>query len=579
MIDFQKTDTKIVTGSLRVLMGFKSVRSELVFVILLIAGLGLLKLDDLYAKGSSASQVSCGNSIKSLKNARFSDSYKPLGAGVYVIDTNVLYTDPEVISKLDRKGVVFIIPRPVIGELDRHKSLHDERAPIAREISRNLRRLIDGAKEGVQVKLPKGGTLIFTDASDSASWPASFDKAKVDDRIVVLAKQIQDRNVEKKVFVLSGDNNVLISAKSIGLRYLSLKPEVDKKAAEELMSGPVVVDLAPSIESEYTQFNGRYLSLEDAGRMGLSRDVELYPNQFVIFGKTDELENLSIENAAARIRRYIETKDGPVLAALHIKEIAELAIQPRNIEQLMALDLLVDPKVKLVTLGGRAGTGKTLLTLAAGIAETAVFKEHPLYKDGIILTRPIAITGDDIGFLPGDVEAKMAPLVAAFRDNLSVIVEEFRKRDFRTNPKHLNNGVKKSHNSGNGKSVTSEDFADENVAVKEVVDKLMKSPLVSIQTITYARGRTLPNVMLIIDEAQNLTLHELRTIVTRAGEGTKVVLLGDVDQIDKKFLGPLNNGLIIAATRARGYNRAGHVTLTNGERSELATWASEAFQP
>ena len=255
-------------------------------------------------------------------------------------------------------------------------------------------------------------------------------------------------------------------------------------------------------------------------------EKQLHPNQFVML-----ISNANEKKTAlARFKSY----NSPLMSVGHYKEGA-WGVKPRNKEQLFAMDLLMDSEIDLLTLVGKAGSGKTLCAIAAGLAQT-LDSEDPLYKK-VIVSRPVQPLGKDIGFLPGTMEEKMTPWLAPIEDNLQYLM-------------------------GND---------------KETLQMYMNKGVIEIEALTYIRGRSISNAFIIIDEAQNLTNHELKTIVTRVGEGTKIVFTGDIEQIDNVYIDETTNGLTNAVEKFKQHDLSGHVTLRKGERSKVATLAAKVL--
>lgn len=501
---------------------------------------------------------------------------------IYVVDTNILYHYPELLTDWGERR--FIISRTALQEGDRHKGdvQNQERARTAREVGRNLRKLINKQQDNdsYTVDLDKGGSIAFTEVTDQFPFPSGLKRESADDRILALALELQRHNPNKQIVLLTNDNYLANKAFTVGVRFEGAEVKIDAKTAQEMMEGSLSATTDAAGIAALTRLNS--LGLEEAYEMGLDREIVPYDNQFVIFhdAKEDHNAPFNFEQAAARIWRFHTTRDGEkVFAPVRRQEIQSLitksiGIEPLNPEQIMAFDLLVDRRIKLVTLAGTAGTGKTLLTLVAGLAQSSLLLNGKGLFEKIILTRPHQVTGEDMGALPGTIEEKMAPFMGPFRDNFAFIIEQMRIKAARDGLDSLNNGVTGKKAVGKGLSLEDDILSDAS-PVKEIVARLMKSDFISTEAIAYARGRTWRNSLVIIDEAQNLTPHETMTLLTRAGEGTKIVLLGDLQQIDKRILNRTNNGLIITASKFSGTHLAGHVTLKNGERSELATMAAE----
>jgi PhoH-like ATPase len=489
-----------------------------------------------------------------------------LNLPIYIIDTNILLSHPNILDELSDKTI--IIPRSVIRELDRQKNLNDDRSRTSRAISIQLRKLLETSKDG-RTDLARGGTLEFAEVSKNFEWPDSLDPKTADDRIIALGLERHALNRESKIIILSNDNNLAILAKSLGLETSLYESSLNSRVSEEILSTPLVVPTLDKNLNYLSEPTTTTLSLERAWEFGLPKDIVPHENQFISF-ESQNASNLGfdLQETLSLIWRFHTTSSGKqVFAPVHRKEIMNLVIKPRNKEQVMAADLLLDSRIRLVSLSGPAGTGKTLLTLAAGMSQSEIFAKKAAFKR-IILTRPNQVTGSEMGYLPGSLSEKMAPFMGPFKDNFAVFVEAYKREHLR-----IANGIERE----TAKMLSSKDLVSEKNSVKELVERIM-TEIVSVEAITFSRGRSWDDTLLIIDEAQNLTLHETKTIITRAGEGTKVVLLGDVDQIDNKVLNLLNNGLVITASRFRGKNLAGHVSLTQGERSELATMASELLK-
>jgi PhoH-like ATPase len=490
---------------------------------------------------------------------------------IYVLDTNILHSDPEALDTLADKHV--IIPRTVIKELDRHKSeRNSDRSFTARKASARIAEISEKYESQNFIPLEGGGDLTFAEVSENFKWPSGFDPEKPDDRIVALALEIQRANPNYKVVVLTRDNNAAILSRSVGLLAQKLSVKVNPEVVREIFDGPVVVK---ATNEQLAKLPEKAMTLDEATQWGLSKDAELFENQFVLFEPSTREENFDLKVELTRVWRYRKSKDGkPLLIPVRRNEIASLVISPLNVDQIMAFELLLDPRVDLVSLSGKAGTGKTLLTLVAGLVQSPLISSKSHFEQ-IILTRPNQVTGADMGFLPGTLKEKMDPFLGPFEDNFRVIIEAL--RDERHSESFINSVLphRKGSHGSLGKGLSYDDIVNQRNSVKSIVDKIKDSDFFSVQAIAYSRGRSWKNTLLIVDEAQNLSLHEVKTILTRAGEGTKVVLLGDVFQIDNRSLNQTNNGLMIAASRFRGKHLAGHVNLRIGERSDLASMASE----
>lgn len=456
----------------------------------------------------------------------------------YVLDTNVLLSDPNSLLSFEEHDV--IIPMVVLEELDRHKSRPDEVGRNARQVTRTLDGLRErgGLYEGV--KLNQGGTLRVgrMDAIKDVQLPG-LEPGKPDNMIIAFAKQTEG------AILVSKDINVRIKCDSIGVKcedYLKMRVADDP---HKFYRGVEVIELEEELV-DYFFIHGKLdLPLASNGK-----PHKLYPNQVVVLKHTE-----AGQTTKSALAKCIDPNKPLVPVA---KYESAFGLVPRNKEQAFSLDLLFDENIKLLTLVGPSGTGKTLLALAAGLEQLKGLG-NPSYAryDKLIVTRPVQPVGKDIGFLPGTLEEKMEPWIAPVRDNLNFLMDSRRNR-----PKRKNRGPQ----SGGGKPET-----DDNMYLKLMQER----GLIEIEAITFIRGRSIPNALIVIDEAQNLSMHELKTIITRVGDGTKIILTGDIEQIDNVHVDVFTNGLTYAVERFKDHAIAGHVTLIKGERSELATLASK----
>lgn len=470
----------------------------------------------------------------------------------YAVDTNVLLTDPRSIFSFEENDV--IIPMAVLEELDRHKSRQDDVGRNARQVNRLLDEMrSDGNGLMNGVTLPSGGTLRIVSIDNLAlkDMPVELQAPKVDNLIIAFmlkANAIAKAEKSEPPVLVSKDINVRIKCDSLGIKcedYLKMRITDN---AEKLYTGVAVVDVEESVVNDFFKQKGE-LELSQLG----ATDKTFCPNQIVV------LKSSSGGQTSSAITKFVQP-DEDNLSAKFVS-LAKLdnvfGLKPRNKEQTFAIDLLFDPDIKLLTLTGNSGVGKTLITLAAALEQTvglASSKEYQRY-DKLIVTRPVQPVGKDIGFLPGTLEEKMEPWIAPIRDNLNFLMSG--KRGNRRRGSVVDGSGKPSFDNG------------------EYLSLAQKSGVIEIEAITYIRGRSIPNAFIIIDECQNLTPHELKTIVTRAGDGTKIVLLGDIEQIDNSHVDIFTNGLTHAIEKFKDSNIAGHVTLLKGERSKLATLASK----
>jgi PhoH-like ATPase len=432
---------------------------------------------------------------------------------LFVLDTNVLLHDPRAINSFQDNDVV--IPIVVIEELDKFKKGVDEIGRNARQVSRILDEYRQKGNLSQGVRLDCGGELrVELNHQSPQHLPSELIATKADNRILATALNLKHDNLP--VILVTKDTNLRIKADAVGLRAEDY--ESDTIMIDELYSGEMELAVEPgAIEEFYAR-----------GELPAA-DPKPHPNQFAL------IKNIANPSQTA-LARYSQQKQAlvPVLSVKH----GVWGITARNKQQQFALDLLLNDDIRLVTLVGRAGTGKTLLALAAGLdraIETRSFQR-------LVVSRPVFPMGKDIGFLPGDIEEKLKPWMQPIRDNLDFLV---------------------GSSGGPGR-----------VKGKKDLQSLFDLGMIEVEPLTYIRGRSMPNQYLIVDEAQNLTPHEIKTIITRAGEGTKVVLTGDPYQIDNPYIDSESNGLTYVVERFKEEPIAGHITLVKGERSDLAELAA-----
>ncbi len=434
----------------------------------------------------------------------------------FLLDTNVLLHDANSLFSFEDNEV--ILPLPVIEELDRFKKDASENGRNARQVSRDLDRL---RKQGVLtnggVELANGGRLrvVVTRNNCLDQLPHELRNPCVDHQILAIALQEKQRTQNAAVLVTK-DINLRIKAHAVGLTAEDY--ETDKVSFDTLFSGVEQLDL--SSEQIDLFFHHQKLSRFSA---------QLAPNTCVTLNALDNDNQKGIARYDAGYQALVPLQTLP--------GDGFWGITPRNLEQKFAFELLSHPDIHLVTLVGQAGTGKTLMALAAGLQ---MVTEANLYSR-LLVSRPVFPMGRDLGFLPGDVEEKLAPWMQPINDNLDLL---------------LNDGRSK----GKGQRRHQE---------------LKEMGIISVEPLTYIRGRSIPRQYMIVDEAQNLTPHEVKTIITRAGEGSKIVLTGDPEQIDNPYVDASSNGLTYVVERFRNNPLAGHIQLHKGERSALANAACE----
>ncbi|MBN1988141.1 MAG: PhoH family protein [Bacteroidales bacterium] len=431
---------------------------------------------------------------------------------IFVLDTNVLLHDYKCIYNFQENDIV--IPIVTLEELDKFKKGNEMINFHAREFARELDRLSGDNLFNGGISLGKGhGKLrVETGKPFSEEMLESFSEKSPDHRILAIADYIKRQNPDVPVILVSKDINLRMKSKSLRIDaqdYLSDKVQDVDTLKKEIETLDGVDDAV--IQKLYDSFQVESASVK----------AKPFPNQYFIF-KGAKSSALAHYHAGTQVYNRVE-------------KMRAFGIEPRNSEQAFALDALLRPEVQLVALTGKAGTGKTLLALAAALQQESGFNQ-------ILLARPIvALANRDLGFLPGDVNDKIGPYMQPLFDNLTVIKNKF-------------------------KSTSKETMQIEEM---QRMERLMISPL------AYIRGRSLSNVFFIVDEAQNLTPHEIKTIITRAGEGTKMVFTGDIHQIDHPYLDMKSNGLTYLSDKMHGQEIFAHVNLVKGERSYLAELASD----
>jgi PhoH-like ATPase len=433
---------------------------------------------------------------------------------IFVLDTNVLLHDPRAIFSFEENDVT--IPIVVIEELDKFKKGIDEIGRNARQVSRILDDFRQKGKLSQGVPLEGGGSLRVELNHQSPQYlPNELIATKADNRILATALNLKHDDLP--VVLVTKDTNLRIKADALGLRAEDY--ESDTITITELYSGETELLVEPgAIDAFYAK-----------GEFTPPVDTTHYPNQFVL------LKNNANPSQTA-LARFNQQKHAmvPVTNTKH----GVWGINAKNKQQQFALDLLLNDDIRLVTLVGKAGTGKTLLALAAGLEKTIEARAF----QRLVVSRPVFPLGKDIGFLPGDIEEKLKPWMQPIRDNLDFLMGA-------------------SAVAGRAKG-------------KKDLQSLFDLGMIEVEPLTYIRGRSMPNQYLIVDEAQNLTPHEIKTIITRAGEGTKVVLTGDPYQIDNPYIDSSSNGLTYVVERFKEEPIAGHISLVKGERSDLAELAA-----
>jgi PhoH-like ATPase len=433
----------------------------------------------------------------------------------FVLDTNVLLHDPRSIFSFDDNNVV--VPIYVIEEIDNFKRDLSSLGRNARTVARYLDefRAMGRLRDGVPIGQGRGSIrVLFT----ARQLPPELRNghSTTDDRILAVALDLREQEALPTVFV-SKDTNLRIRADAMGLTTEDYDAEgVD---LDELWGGVAEVTVDGEAVNQF------YAS----GEVALPAEAsEPPPNEFVILRDRDNPQHSAVGKYSAARQAYVPL--------IKLPKEGIWGIRPRNKEQSFALDLLLNDEIRIVTIVGKAGTGKTLLAIAAGLHKSM---EESAYQK-LLVSRPIFPLGRDIGYLPGDVEEKLNPWMQPIFDNVEYLMNLSRTE------KKLGRGY------------------------HELVDL----GILEIEPLTYIRGRSIPNQFMIVDEAQNLTPHEVKTIITRVGDGTKIVLTGDPYQIDNPYVDQTNNGLVHVVNRFKDERLAGHITLSKGERSPLAELAA-----
>ena len=430
---------------------------------------------------------------------------------IFILDTNVILHDSSCIHQFNEHDIV--IPITVLEELDNFKKGNDSLNFHAREFARALDSL-SGDKlfnGGVLIAPGLGKISIKLDRPFDESIANNFSAQKADHHILNIAYQVAKETEEREVSLVTKDVNLRMKAKAVGLMAQDYKNDHVSNIQQLYTGTRVEKNVDPEL------IDKMYTPPYEFPATDLSTEKEFLPNEYIIL-RGERKSALSVYDAELNLIK-------------HVDKVPAFGITPRNAEQTYALDALLNDAVRLVSLTGKAGTGKTLLALAGALKRKKSYRQ-------ILMARPIvALSNKDIGFLPGDIQSKLDPYMKPLFDNLGVI----------------------EHAEGDTKHTQ--------------VSKLLEDRKLVIEPLSYIRGRSLVNTFFIIDEAQNLTPHEIKTIITRAGEGTKIVFTGDIFQIDHPYLDSHSNGLSYLIEKMKGQRLYAHVNLTKGERSELADLA------
>ena len=455
---------------------------------------------------------------------------------LFVLDTNVLMHDPTSIFRFDEHDL--FLPIATLEELDTHKRGLSDVSRNARQASRFLDEIVTGddIKNGLAIKVKDGqqskGRLFLQTEAINGELPVTLASGKTDNQILAVVRYLQEKHAEREVVLVSKDINMRIKARALGL------------AAEDYYNDKVLED-ADLLYTGVRPLPKEFWNSHGKDKESWKKDghtyyrvrgplvPKLHVNEFVYDESGDRPLYALVKETSGRVAVLETLRD-----YTHAKN-SVWGITARNREQNFALNLLMSPAIDFVSLLGQAGTGKTLLALAAGLTQVLDDKRYT----EIIMTRVTVPLGEDIGFLPGTEEEKMQPWMGALEDNLDVL---------------------------NASDESGGEWG--RAAARDLVRSRIK-----IKSLNFMRGRTFVNKWLIIDEAQNLTPKQMKTLVTRAGPGTKVVCLGNIAQIDTPYLTEGSSGITYVVDRMKGWGHAGHVTLARGERSRLADHAAEAL--
>jgi len=435
----------------------------------------------------------------------------------YVLDTSVCLTDAKCLQKYQNNDIV--IPLKVLEEIDGHKKRQDSVGANARKIIRTFDAL--RAKGNLQkgVRMGRGKGFLRVNYGDASLLPVDLDPSVADNLIISTALFESKKTPARKVILVSRDINMRVICDSVGVQSEGYALDKVIENHTSLYDGFITKLVDDQVIDQFYE----------GGDVYLENDKGMNPNQFVM------LVSSSNEKKTA-LARYI-SRGNSLREIYHVGQKGLWGVSPRNKEQSFALDLLLNPEIPFVSLVGKAGSGKTLLAIAAGISQVLrdpFDKNIPLYKK-LVVSRPVQPMGKDIGFLPGSMEEKMRPWLMPIQDNLQYLM------------------------------------GDDKVTLEEY----MGQGIIELEALTYIRGRSISNAFIVIDEAQNLSMHEIKTIMTRVGEGTKLVLTGDIEQIDNVYVDETSSGLVHAVEKFKRTSLTGHITLKKGERSRLATLAAE----
>ena len=434
---------------------------------------------------------------------------------IYVLDTSVYLTDAESYKTYGNNDIV--VPLKVLEEIDNHKKRQDSVGSNARKIIRYLDELRAKGSLYKGVRIARGKGILWVKNYDPKDLPHGFDPGVADNQIVGTALTEIKNNPNKKIVLVSRDINMRVKCDSLGMLCEDYVINQVIKNTDHLYTGFKTQLVDDELIEQF--YNGDSIFLEE-------EEISLYPNQYLMLVSSSNDKKTAL---AKFVNHTI-----PLKRITPHQKRGIWGVKPRNKEQSFAFDLLMDPNVPVITLVGKAGSGKTLMAIAAGLSQVVEDGSEARYRR-LVVSRPIQPMGKDIGYLPGSMEEKMNPWLAPIQDNLQYLM-------------------------GND---------------KETLKMYTDDGTIEIEALTYIRGRSIANAYIIIDEAQNLSAHELKTILTRVGENTKIILTGDIEQIDNVYVDETSNGLAYAIEKFKNYELSGHITLVKGERSKVATLAAK----
>jgi PhoH-like ATPase len=488
----------------------------------------------------------------------------------FVLDTNVLLHDPQCVFKFEDNNLA--IPVEVLEELDAIKAEQStERGRNARRVHRILQELLPDTRsmhEGVE--LENGGTLsiiINPYLADPSARSPGLDRlravlpdlSKKDNRIIAAALFVQETYPPPTILVTK-DVNVQLKARAVGL-------ESDDYLNDKV---PALDDEASYREIPVTIYELQRFCSEGVFDLGAEAAKPLYLNEYVLL-RSDEGKTMPARYGGDGSLRRLRLPD-------FVKAPGGIPIRARNLEQQFLMDALLDESIAIVTCFGKAGTGKTLLSTACALHQT--HDDHSRY-DGVSISRPVIALGKDIGFLPGSLEEKMKPWLQPYHDALEVLIPSKPPKDPQFAAKKVSRKKQKKHDAHFLSAMSAPQPAHASSPggghgpVVKPYERLLRSGMVEIEALAFIRGRSIARRFFILDEAQQLTPHEVKTVITRISEGSKIVLIGDPAQIDNPYVDSRSNGLVYCHNRLKGQAIAAHVKLTKGERSRLAELAAD----